>query len=159
MACLRGLLALTVRSATIQVEVWIIDHVLLTPRSLEVPVGKKETITAEVTNDMGQRATDVLLEWAHDADDQLIVRISPLGIVFGNRVGRTSVTAGARGNGEELWARVRVDVEVKPNPEAPKRGSGFPKLLLTDRDLDPLTGAVRSGSPDQATGAIKSESE
>lgn len=50
-----------------------------------------------------------------------------------------------------MWARVRVDIEVRPNPEAPKRGSGFPKLLLTDRDVDPLTGEVRSGSPDQAT--------
>lgn len=141
-----------VRSGTVPLDVWIIDHVLLTPRSLAIPVGKKDTITAEVTNDMGERATDVFLEWVHDADDQLIVRLSPFGIIFGSRVGRTSVTAGAGGNGEEaLWARVRVEVEVTPNPEAPKRGSGFPKLLLTDRDLDPLTGAFRSGSPDQAT--------
>jgi hypothetical protein len=142
----------TVRSVTVPVEVWIVDHVLLTPRSLQVALGKKETITAEVTNDQGARDTNVYLEWVHDADDQLIIRMSPSGIVFGNRIGRTSVTAGASGNGEEpLWARVRVDVEVTPNPEAPKRGSGFPKLLLTDRDLDPLTGRVRPGSPDQAT--------
>jgi hypothetical protein len=142
----------SVRSSSVSVEVWIIDHVLLTPRSLEILLGEKETITAEVTNDQGQRATDVLLEWAHDADDQLILRINPFGVVFGNRVGRTSITAGARGIAEEaVWARVRVDVEVRVNPEAPKRGSGFPKLLLTDRDLDPLTGEVRRGSTDQAT--------
>ncbi|HUS13137.1 MAG TPA: hypothetical protein VMZ30_21880 [Pyrinomonadaceae bacterium] len=142
----------SIRSTPVSVEVWIIDHVLLTPRSLDILLGTKETITAEVTNDQGQRATDVLLEWAHDADDQLILRINPFGAVFGNRTGRTSITAGARGVGDEpVWARVRVDIEVRPNPEAPKRGSGFPKLLLTDRDLDPLTGEVRSGSPDQAT--------
>ncbi len=48
-------------------------------------------------------------------------------------------------------ARVHVEVEVKPNPEAPKRGSGFPQLLMTDKDPDPLTGEVREGSPDQPT--------
>jgi hypothetical protein len=142
----------SVRSTALSVEVWIVDHVLLTPRSLEILLGTKETITAEVTNDQGERASDVLLEWAHDADDQLILRINPFGVVFGNRTGRTSITAGARGVGDEpVWARVRVDIEVRPNPEAPKRGSGFPKLLLTDRDTDPLTGEIRSGSPDQAT--------
>jgi hypothetical protein len=142
----------SIRSAPVSVEVWIIDHVLLTPRSLQILLGTKETITAEVTNDQGERATDIFLEWVHDADDQLILRINPFGVVFGNRTGRTSISAGARGIGEEpVWARVRVDIEVRPNPEAPKRGSGFPRLLLTDRDLDPLTGEIRSGSPDQAT--------
>jgi hypothetical protein len=94
-------------SPKVMIEIWVIDHVLLTPRSLEIPLGKREVITAEVTNDQGERATDVLLEWEHDADDPLIVRISPFGYVFGNRVGKTSISAGARGIGEdEVWARV-----------------------------------------------------
>jgi hypothetical protein len=42
-------------------------------------------------------------------------------------------------------------VEVKPNPEVPKHGSGFPQLLLTDRDVDTFTGEIRQGSPDQPT--------
>lgn len=139
-------------STKISIEVWLVDHVLLTPRSLEILLGNKEVITAEVTNDQGERATDVLLEWGHDADDPLIVRISPFGAVFANRIGRTSISAGARGVGEEpVWARVRVDVEIKPNPDTPKRGSGLPRLLLTDRDVDPLTGEIRNGSPDQPT--------
>lgn len=139
-------------SPSLTLEIWVVDHVLLTPRTLELMLGTKETITAEVTNDRGERATDILLEWEHDADDSLIVRISPFGAVFGNRVGRTSISAGARGiNDEPVWARVRVDTEVKPNPEVPKEGSGFPQLLLTDRDIDPFTGEVRSGSPDSPT--------
>ena len=45
------------------------------PLSLEVPLGKRQRVVAEVTNDEGERATDVYLTWAHDADDPMIVRI------------------------------------------------------------------------------------
>ena len=141
-----------IQTQKVPVEIWVVDHVLLTPRTLEVPLGKKESLTAEVTNDKGDRATDVLLEWSHDADDSLIVRISPFGVIMGNRLGVTSITAGARGvEDEAVWARVRVDVTVVPNPEIPKHGSGFPQLFLTDRDVDPYTGQIRRGSPDQPT--------
>lgn len=142
----------TINSRSVPIEVWVIDHVLLTPRSLEILLGKKERITAEVTNDNGERSTEVLLEWRHDADDQFIVRINPSGEVFGNRVGRTSISAGGSGvQDDPVWARVHVEVEVKPNPEVSKRGSGFPQLKLTDRDADPITGDIRAGSPDQPT--------
>ena len=50
----------------------LVDHVLLTPRKLTVLLGKRENIIAEVTDDDGRRFTDVLLNWRHDADDQLI---------------------------------------------------------------------------------------
>lgn len=140
----------TIVSQRVTVDVWQIDHVLLTPRSVEVPLGNKATLTAEVTNDQGERAIDVFLQWSHDADDQLILRISPTGTVAGNRLGRTSVTAGGEGpNGEKVFARVRVEVTVIPNPEMPKQGNGFPQLKLTDRDIDPETGEIRKGTPDQ----------
>jgi hypothetical protein len=42
-----------------------------------------------------------------------------------------------------------VEVHVVPNPEKPKRGQGFPRLLLTGRDRDPATGTIREGDPDQ----------
>jgi hypothetical protein len=135
----------SIESARIPVCVWNVDHVLLTPRTLEIPLGTRQRIVAEVTDDEGQRSTDVLLDWRHDAEDPMIVRINREGVVTGNRVGRTSITAGA-GN---VWARIPVDVTVAVNPEKQKRGSGFPRLLLTGRDLDPATGTVREGDPDQ----------
>jgi len=59
------------------------------------------------------------------------------------------VTAGA---GDRIaggvWARIPVEVSVVPNPEGPERGGGFPKLLLTERDIDPATGKIREGDPD-----------
>jgi hypothetical protein len=125
--------------------VWNVDHVLLTPRTIEMPLGTRATITAEVTDDDGKRSTNVLLDWRHDAEDQLIVLVGRNGTVTANRIGRTAITAGAGG----VWARIPVEVSVVPSREEAKRGSGFPKLLLTGRDLDPATGTVREGDPDQ----------
>lgn len=140
--CVKGT---TIETERLAIRVWNIDHVLLTPRNVEIPLGVHEQILAEITDDDGERSTAVMLEWRHDADDQMIVRISRRGMVTGNRLGRTSVTAGA-GN---VWARIPVEVHVIPNPEERKRGSGFPRLLLTDRDEDPATGQIRQGDPEQ----------
>jgi hypothetical protein len=147
--CVQGT---TIESIHIPIEVWIVDHVLLTPRSLEIPLGKRQQITAQVTNDEGLRATDVLLNWSHDAPDPLIVRISPKGNVTGNRIGRTSISAGTGNeNSGGVWARIRAEVTVIANPKENDRGKGFPKLLMTDRDVDPETGTIRPLNIDQPT--------
>jgi hypothetical protein len=129
----------------IPTRVWAVDHVLLTPRTLSIPLGRQEQITAEVTDDEGQRSTDVLLDWLHDAEDQLVVRIDRAGVVTANRLGRTAITAGAGG----LWARTPVEVTVIANTEQQGRASGFPQLLVTGRNEDPATGQIREGDPDQ----------
>lgn len=134
-----------IKSDPIPVRVWNVDHVLLTPRELEIPLGTSEQVTAEVTDDEGNRSTQVLLDWTHDAEDPLIVRVSREGVVTGNRLGRTAVRAGTGG----VWSRIPVEIRVIPNAEQPKKGGGFPKLLLTGRDIDPATGTVRPGDPDQ----------
>lgn len=140
----------SIRSREIPVEVWNVDHVLLTPRSLDIPLGKRKQIVAEVTNDEGLRATNVLLKWMHDADDPLIVRINPAGWVTGNRKGRTNVTAGAGDPvADGVWARIPAAVRVVENRDEIQRGSGFPQLLLTGRDSDPETGKIRDGDPEQ----------
>jgi hypothetical protein len=126
-------------------RVWSVDHVLLTPRTLNVPLGCREQIVAEVTDDEGERSTDVLLDWLHDAEDQLIVRIDRYGLVTGNRLGRTAISAGAGG----VWARIPVEVSVVANAEQPGQASGFPQLLVTGRNEDPATGQIRDGDPDQ----------
>lgn len=134
----------TIETERVPIRVWNIDHVLLTPRKIELPLGAREQIVAEVTEDDGARSTGVMLEWRHDADDQMIVRISRRGVVTANRLGRTSVTAGAG----SVWARIPVEVHIIPNPEEQRRGSGFPRLLLTGRDEDPATGMIREGDPE-----------
>jgi hypothetical protein len=137
-------------SRRIRVVVLHVDHVLLTPRNLEIPQGTRQQIQAEVTDDEAQRSTDVYLEWAHDSDDALLVRISPKGSVFGNRVGTTSVRAGAGDPAHGgVWARIPVDVKVIPNERPNTQGGGFPELRVTDRDLDPETGQRRESDPDR----------
>jgi hypothetical protein len=128
----------------------VVDHVLLTPRSLEIPLGRRKQILAEVTNDEGARAANVFLNWKHDAGDPLIVRMQANGWVTGNRLGRTCITAGA-GDPDEggVWARIPTEVAVIAAPDEPQHGSGFPELRLTDRDTDPATGEIRQGDPEQ----------
>src|SRR5439155_9340897 len=127
----------SIESEPVSIEVWIVDHVLLTPRNLRIPLGERQQIIAEVTNDDGQRSPDVLLNWEHDADDPLIVRIRPTGAVTGNKIGRTTISAGAgdpKAGG--VWARVRAEVEVVENPRLDRKGGGFPTLKVTDTDID-----------------------
>jgi hypothetical protein len=138
-----------IRSESVTFRVIIIDHVLLTPRTLQLHVGERKRIFAEVTDDDGNRHTDVLLNWKHDAADQLIVRLHPLGWVTGNRVGGTSVTAGSGSEDTGVWARVRAEIEVLPAVELPKTGEGFPTLKITGTDIDPETGQVREADPEQ----------
>jgi hypothetical protein len=133
-------------SKKIAVRVWNVDHVLLSPRSLDIRLGTRQSIVAEVTDDEGKRSTDVLLSWRHDSEDPLLVLINHSGVVTANRLGRTAVTAGAG----DVWARTPAEVNVIPNPDKLQRGGGFPKLLLTGRDTDPATGTIRDGDPDQA---------
>jgi hypothetical protein len=138
----------SVVSEPIKFEVWAVDHVLLTPRQLQIPVGTRKRILAEVTNDEAGRATDVLLSWSHDADDQLVVRIRPTGWVTGNRLGKTTVSAGVGDPDSGVWARIRAEIEVVPNPDRHRPSEGFPRLLLTGKNIDPATGETRPGDPD-----------
>jgi hypothetical protein len=134
----------------VQVKVLNVDHVLLTPRSLEIPLGTRARIIAEVTDDEGSRVTDVYLQWAHDADDPMIVRISPFGSVFGNRVGQTYIRAGAGDLAQgEVWSRIPVEIRVVPNEQRNRPGGGSPQLLVTSRDIDPDTGDIRPDDPDR----------
>jgi len=132
-------------SERVKVEAWIVDHVLLSPRQLDIPIGTRKTITAEVTSDDGKRSTAVLLNWKHDADDALLVRIRPNGTITGNRLGETQISAGAGRDEGAVWSRIPATIRVVENPERRGRGEGYPQLKLTGRDIDPETGQVREG--------------
>jgi hypothetical protein len=137
------------RSEDVAVDVWKVDHVLLTPRSLEIPLARRQQVTAEVTEEDGRRSVDVYLSWNHDADDPFVLRIGPTGMVTGNRLGRSMVSAGAGdAAGGGVWARIPVEATVVPNPDEPGQGGGFPRLLVTGRDVDPSTQEIRDGDPD-----------
>jgi hypothetical protein len=137
-------------STMVMFRIWVVDHVLLSPRQIELPVGKRRKIVAEVTNDDGHRSTEVLLNWRHSADDQLMIRIRPTGVVAANRIGMTEVIAGAgdpdRGG---VWSRIPACVTIIEATEPEGPGEGRPQLRVTGRDRDPETGEIREGDPEE----------
>jgi hypothetical protein len=69
--------------------------------------------------------------------------------VTGNRLGKTTITAGAGDpNAGGVWAHIRAEAEVVPNQDRNRPSEGFPRLLLTGKDIDPSTGETRPGDPD-----------
>src|SRR3989344_559771 len=135
----------SVISAPTEVEVWQIKEIILSPRNLEIPTGHIKMVTAQVTNDEGDKSADVLLKWRHDSDDQKLIKISPKGYIFGNTIGKTNVYAEA-----EVSCTNPCEVEVVKGPNIDGKGSGFPELKLTEKDVDPFTGEVREGDPEAA---------
>jgi hypothetical protein len=70
-------------------------------------------------------------------------------MVTGTRIGRTAVLAGGLGVEEsEVWSRIPAEIEVVENKNLERGGDGFPRLLVTGRDIDPATGQIRRGDPD-----------
>ncbi len=133
----------SVISAPIEVEVWDIKEIILSPRNLEISTGHIKMITAQVTNDEGERSDDVILKWRHDSEDQKLIKISPKGYIFGNTIGKTNVYA------ETIISCTNpCEVEIIKSKNVEGKGSGFPQLLLTDKDIDPFTGQSKEGDPE-----------
>ena len=136
-----------IKTPPIVVEVISIKDILLSPRNIEVGVGHNKQIISQVTTIDNKRYTDVILNWRHDAPDQNLVKISPRGYIFGNKVGKTLVYAGAKNI--DVWATNATATEITPSDEKGKSGSGLPSLRVTDRDTDPFDGEIRKGDQEE----------
>lgn len=109
---------------------------------ISIMVGESSRLSTTVVADDGDEYEGVLLSWRHTGDDPHMLRIDPWGKVTANRLGNCRVFA--MGSGKEG----SIAVEVTPNPDL-GFGGGVPKLLLTDRDVDPATGSPKPGDPDE----------
>jgi len=137
-----------ITSPPISIEIIKLKDVLLSPREMKIGVGHSKQIIAQITTDEDVRHSDVILDWRHDAADQNMIKISPRGFVFGNKVGKTAITAGSNStNG--IWASNWTSIEIIPSAPGGKGGSGFPDLKITDKHIDPFTGKKREGDPDE----------
>jgi hypothetical protein len=137
-----------ITSPPIDIEVVRIKDVLLTPRDIKLEVGRKKQIISQINTINNQKHSDVILEWKHDSADKNLIKISPKGFIYGNRVGETNVTAGTYYEGG-VWATNSVFVEVIPTQDKGKAGSGFPTLKICDKHYDDFTGKIREGDPDE----------
>ncbi len=136
-----------IMSFPIEVDVWQIKEIILSPRNLEIPLGHIKQILAQVVNDKKQKSTVVLLNWIHDADNQNLIKISPKGFIFGNMMGKTCVKAG----GGDFFCTNPCEVEIVKGEKTKGKGSGYPQLFLTGKDIDPFTSIIRQGDPEAPT--------
>lgn len=132
----------------ISIRVVNVKSILLSPRDLKINVGNSKEITAQVTLENGERFTDVILEWNHDSLDKNMIKISPLGCVFGNKVGKT-LAAASSDSKNTVSSTNPVSIEVVPSDNTGKSGGGFPTLKITDRDVDLIDGKIRQGDPEE----------
>ncbi|MBI2176682.1 hypothetical protein HYU40_05055 [Candidatus Woesearchaeota archaeon] len=137
-----------ISSPLLEVKVVNIKEIYLIPRIIQVPLGQSKQITAKVIDYEGIASIDVLLNWRHDSDNSELVKITPKGFIFGNVIGKTNIYAGVDIN-DGLWNTIPTEVEVIKGVINESGGSGFPQLLMTGKDKDPITGEIRQGNSEQ----------
>ncbi|MGI8428920.1 MAG: Ig-like domain-containing protein [Solirubrobacteraceae bacterium] len=130
------------RSNSITIEVVDIDTISLEPETVEVPVGSRRRIVATCHLKDGRDLTDVALMWTEN--DPTVAQVSAAGMVFGFTVGTTGVLA----SDDRVDADDSVDVTVIPDEGGGDRGSGYPRVLISEIDPDPDTSEDVTLSPD-----------
>jgi len=121
------------RSNSVEIEVLDISKIEMNPPELEVRVGGRQRLSATVVTADGRTLTGVYLIWTES--NPQVVQISPGGMVFGREVGTSEVTAGD--DAVEAVARATIKV-IEADEEEGNSGSGFPRILLSEIDHDPL---------------------
>ena len=121
------------QSNIVQLEVLDILGIDLNPTEIEMGLGGRAPITAKVHTRDGKSRKGVYLIWIKDNDT--IVSVGSNGMVFGLQTGVTSVTAGD----DQIMAAESTMVTVVEGGKADdKGGSGFPRILLSEINDDPL---------------------
>lgn len=120
------------KSNTITIEVLDIVSVDLSPTELEVRAGSRQPITATVKTRDGRAVQGLYLIWTEDNPD--IVSVGSGGMVWGLVPGETDIAAG---DNQVLSTPTRVKV-LERGEKGKDGGSGFPRILLSEIDDDPL---------------------
>ncbi|MCM3565346.1 Ig-like domain-containing protein [Hydrogenophaga intermedia] len=121
-----------VESNTVEIEVLDIASIAITPSSLELPAGSCAPMTATVETKDGRRLQGVYLIWTEG--DRSVVSVGASGMVYGLIPGTSIVTAGD----DAADAGQPCVVTITQRDEAGQKGSGFPQILLSEIDNDPL---------------------
>lgn len=122
-----------IRSNTVMLEVLDIVSVDLSPAEMEIRAGSRLPITATVTTKDGRTLQGLYLIWTEDNAD--IVSVGSGGMAFGLTPGESSVAAGDNQALSTTPTRVKV---LERGEKGKDGGSGFPRILLSEIDDDPL---------------------
>jgi len=119
-------------SNEVSLEVLDITDIVLFPREITLSMGSRSLITAKVHTSDERTLEGVYLIWTES--NSQIVSIGSGGLVFGLLEGESMVSAGDERTGFRCETRVEV---VKADPSG-TGGSGYPQILLSEIDNDPL---------------------
>ena len=121
------------RSNCVDLEVLNIRDVELSPKTIEMATGSRQPIAATVHTKDGRMLEGVYLIWTENSSE--IVSVGSSGMVFGLTPGTTIVTAGDN----QAMAENPTQVTVLEADDTRKNGgTGFPRILLSEIDDDPL---------------------
>ncbi|MEO1728115.1 MAG: hypothetical protein AAFR95_13915, partial [Bacteroidota bacterium] len=121
-----------VRSNTVSIEVLDLIDISLEPAAIEIPSGSKSPVRATVHTRDGRALEGVYLIWAES--DPLAVSVSRSGMVYGREPGTSTITAGD----DRALSSNPVAVTVTERASKGDGSSGYPKILLSEIDNDPL---------------------
>ena len=95
--------------------------------------GSRKPITATVHTKDGRQLQGVYLIWMEDNNE--VVSVGSSGMVFGLSPGTTKVTAG---DNQAMAASPTRIIVLKADEKRKDGGTGFPRILLSEIDDDPL---------------------
>ncbi len=121
------------RSNSVILEVLDIRSIDLSPTEVEVRTGSRQPITATIYTRDGRHWQGGYLIWTED--NREIVSVGSSGMVFGLTPGKTTVVAG---DNQAIAVTPTLVTVIKANETAEDGGSGFPRILLSEIDIDPL---------------------
>ena len=122
-----------VQSNGVELEVLNIRDVDLSPDEIEMSSGSRQPITATVRTKDGRRLQGIYLIWTEDNPE--VASVGSGGVVFGLTPGTTSVTAG---DNQAQDTSPTIIVVLEADEKRKDGGTGFPHILLSEIDVDPL---------------------
>jgi hypothetical protein len=119
-------------SNAIPLEVVDIQKIELSPKEIELHAASRYPVQAKATTKDGNTHEGIYLIWTEN--DRSVVSVSSSGMVFGLIPGETLVTAADN----QVEAIAPTKIKVLDPKEKGSQGSGFPRILLSEIDTDPL---------------------
>lgn len=123
-------------SNSISLEVVGIQKIDVEPAEISVASGSRGQLVAHCMLNSGETASDIYLIWVEDNSE--VARVSASGLVYGFDIGTTKVYAMDERITSSGSALVSVVAGGESDGEDP--GSGFPKILVSGVDDNPITG-------------------
>ena len=123
------------RSTPIRIEVIDTVRAVIEPQSLEVTAGRFHQLGVRVHDRAGVEHTDVFMTWVQD--DSSVVSVTASGKVIGRKPGATTIYA-MDDQCVDAAGACHVTVVAAEAGPGDASGKGYPRILMSEIDPDPL---------------------